>query len=143
MRRAWIGVAGVCLEVLAGGAIAGARPISAADLQATVAQALRQWRAGMEAHGLVGQQAESEACFKTLEHNPSQRQAAVCVSLDHFSLLDAMNYPEALRPPYFSTDAVFARLDKAVARTTAPAERQAFASRLLTTLDETIHNSKR
>lgn len=96
----------------------------------------------MDEHGLFGQQAESQACFKTLERKPSQRQAVYCLSLDHFSLLDWMNYPEAVRPPYFSTNAVFARYDKAVARTTSPTDRAAFASRVLTNLDETIHNSK-
>jgi hypothetical protein len=119
------------------------QPISAAQLQKTTARALRDWRAGVQAGGLLGQQAESEACFKKLERKPSQLQATYCVSLDHFSLLDFMNYSENLRPPYFGADAVFARLDKAVALTTPPADRDAFASHLLTTLDETIHNSKR
>ena len=91
---------------------------------------------------MVSLQAESQACLKALERAPSQRAAVYCAAIDHFSLLNSMNFPENLRPPYFSTDAVFARYDKIVALSTTPPDRSRFASRLLATLDETLHDSQ-
>jgi hypothetical protein len=104
-RNARLLAAALAMTLAAG---ASAASLSDKQLEAACAAALRHWRAGMEAKGLTGMQAESEACLKTLEKRPSQRQAVLCAAIDHFSELDAMNFPESLQPPYFRTDPVFA-----------------------------------
>jgi hypothetical protein len=127
---------------LALGAAADAASLSSSQLTQTCALALKEWRASFEEGGMVGLQAKSASCLKALERAPSQRAAVYCAALDHYSELDSMNFPQSLRPAYFSTDAVFARYDKIVALSTIPAERAAFASRLLATLDEVLHSSR-
>jgi hypothetical protein len=122
-------------------AVARGESLSSAELAKTCALALKRWRAGFARGGLVGLEAESRSCFSALQRAPTQHAAVYCAALDHFSLLDSMNFPQSLRPPYFSTDAVFSRYDKIIALSTPPAERAWFASRLLVTLDETLHNS--
>jgi hypothetical protein len=121
---------------------ANAAPLTAEQLSAACVAALKHWRVSLKAHGWVGLQAESEACLRALAQSPSPRRAVDCAALDHYTQLDTLNFPEGLRPPYFSTDQVFARYDKIVALSTPVAERRAFASRLLATLDETLHESR-
>ena len=137
--RLLLATVGLGLALCAG---AEAAPLSAKALSQACGLALKHWRSSMTKGGLVGLQTESEACLKALQAAPSQRKAVDCAALDHYSLLDALNFPETLRPPYFRTDAVFARYDKIVALSTPAAERAAFASRLLTSLDETLHDSR-
>jgi hypothetical protein len=127
---------------LALGAVAHGESLGPKALAKACALALARWRTDFAQGGMVGLQAESQACLAALERAPSQRRAVYCAALDHFSLLDSMNLPESLRPPYFSTHAVFARYDKIVALSTPPPERAWFASRLLPTLDETLHRSR-
>jgi hypothetical protein len=125
------------------GAIAAhAQPLPQARLVQVMDKAYAHWKSSLRANGLVGLQAEIADCYRKLEARPDQAQAAFCAALDHYSLVDAMNFPKDLVPPYFKTDAVFARLDKAVAQSTPPGDRKEFTRRFLVEADEAIRRKK-
>jgi hypothetical protein len=130
-------MAAIFAVLTAGGADAG--PIDQRALADTARMALAHWRVREQAVGWVGLHDEISSCFQRLEVKPSQSRAAYCIALDHYTLLDTLSFPEKLRPPYFGTNAVFARLDRAVAVSTPAPERAAFARAVLVTLDETLH----
>lgn len=120
------------------GAGARAQPISDHNLSKATDAALVHWRASLKAEGWVGLQPEIAGCFTELDRKPSQAKAAYCTALDHYTLLDTLSFPETLRPPYFGSSAVFARLDHAVAVSTPEADRSAFGRALLLSFDASI-----
>ena len=127
---------------LALAASAHAQPLPQPQLVQTIDKAYAHWKASLHAGGLSGLQTEITDCYGKLAAHPSQPQAAWCVALDHYSLLDGMNFPPALVPAYFKTDAVFARLDRAVAQSTPPKDRKEFTRRLLVEADEAIQRKR-
>jgi hypothetical protein len=131
------GLAVAMLAALLGGGVL-AQPIPQGALLKQTDAALAHWRASLKAHGWVGLQAEVADCFTALDAKPTQAKAAYCTALDHYTLLDTLSFPEALRPPYFGANTVFARLDKAVAASTPAADRAAFGRALLMSFDESI-----
>lgn len=136
MLLAWTGAA----VVMSTGAIpAFAEPLGSAAIAAQVKKGWSDWKAAMQDSGWAGLQPRIDDCYKQVAAKPSQSRAVYCATLDHLSLLDTQSFPANLRPPYFATDAVFARLDKAVAETAPRADRQLFESRLLSNMQETIH----
>jgi len=137
-RRSLCGSAAIaCIAVTP--AVAHAEPLGRPAIAQQTKKAWADWKAEMQGSGWVGLQPRIAKCYAEVAAKPSQEQAVYCAVLDHLTLLDTMSFPAPLRPTYFTTDAVFARLDKAVAQTTPKSERSLFESRLLSTVQETIH----
>ncbi len=117
---------------------ANAAEISHRALANATTAAFQHWKVEMKAKGWIGLQSEISDCFAGLAAKPSQARAAYCAALDHYTLLDVLNFPEGLRPPFFNSDAVFARLDKAVALTTPPADRTDFDRAFLAAASDSL-----
>lgn len=123
-------------------AVASAAPLSEAEVAKAADQAYAHWKVSLREAGLSGLQAEVAGCYAKLKARPTQARAVYCAALDHYSLLDAMNFPPALAPPYFKTDAVFKRLDDAVAQSAAAQDRKELTRRLLVEADEAIRRKR-
>lgn len=129
---------------LAAGLIAGlafnaaAHPLAEARIATVTTQAFHRWKIAVQTGGLARLQDEIMRCYAGLDARPSQARAAYCAALDHYTLLATLDLHGDQRPPYFATDAVFARLDAAVAKTTPARDRFEFTRRFLVIVDEAL-----
>jgi hypothetical protein len=136
-RHDWKLAAGTLAVVFVAGT-ADAAEISRHALTNATTAAFQHWKVQMKAKGWIGLQSEISDCFAGVAARPSQARAAYCAALDHYTMLDVLNFPEGLRPPFFNSDAVFARLDKAVALTTPPANRADFDRAFLAAASDSL-----
>lgn len=120
------------------GLSAAAHPPAEHRIAVVTTQAFRRWKIAVRTEGLAGLQDEIARCYAELDARPSQSHAAYCAALDHYTLLATLDLHGERRPPYFATDAVFARLDSAVTRTTPAKDRFEFTRRFLVIVDEAL-----
>lgn len=129
---------------LAAGLVAGlaanasAHPLAESRIATVTTQAFHRWKIAVRTEGLSGLQDEIMRCYAGLNTRPSQARAAYCAALDHYTLLATLDLHGDQRQPYFTTDAVFARLDAAVAKTTPARDRFEFTRRFLVIVDEAL-----